>query len=47
MLTTIVFTDIVGSTERAALLGDDRWRDLLDNHDTIVRHELHASAGAK
>jgi len=35
-----VFTDIVGSTERAAALRDDRWRDLLDNHDSIVRHEL-------
>jgi class 3 adenylate cyclase len=45
LLTTIVFTDIVGSTERAALLGDDRWRDLLDNHDTIVRHELQRFAG--
>jgi class 3 adenylate cyclase len=45
MLTTIVFTDIVGSTERAALLGDDRWRDLLDNHDTIVRHELQRFGG--
>lgn len=40
LLTTIVFTDIVGSTERAALLGDHRWRDLLDNHDTLIRHEL-------
>jgi class 3 adenylate cyclase len=40
VLTTIVFTDIVGSTERAATLGDGRWRDLLDNHDTIIRHEL-------
>lgn len=40
ILTTIVFTDIVGSTERAAVLGDDRWRNLLDNHDRIVRHEL-------
>jgi class 3 adenylate cyclase len=40
VLATIVFTDIVGSTERAAALGDDRWRDLLDNHDTIVRHQL-------
>jgi class 3 adenylate cyclase len=40
LLTTIVFTDIVGSTERAAMLGDHRWRDLLDNHDSIVRHEL-------
>jgi class 3 adenylate cyclase len=45
LLTTIVFTDIVGSTERAAQLGDDRWRDLLDNHDTIVRHELQRFAG--
>ncbi|MEE6179856.1 adenylate/guanylate cyclase domain-containing protein [Mycobacterium sp. 050134] len=45
LLTTIVFTDIVGSTERAALLGDHRWRDLLDNHDTIVRHELQRFAG--
>ncbi|AKN17028.1 lignin peroxidase LIPJ [Mycobacterium haemophilum DSM 44634] len=45
VLTTIVFTDIVGSTERAALLGDNRWRDLLDNHDTIVRHELQRFGG--
>ena len=45
VLTTIVFTDIVGSTERAAALGDGRWRDLLDNHDTIVRHELERFGG--
>jgi class 3 adenylate cyclase len=45
VLTTIVFTDIVGSTQRAAALGDDRWRDLLDNHDTIVRHELDRFGG--
>ena len=45
VLTTIVFTDIVGSTQRAAALGDDRWRDLLDNHDTIVRHELQRFGG--
>ena len=45
LLTTIVFTDIVSSTERAALLGDDRWRDLLDNHDTIIRNELQRFAG--
>ncbi len=45
VLATIVFTDIVGSTERAALLGDNRWRDLLDNHDTIVRHELQRFGG--
>ncbi|OBH32380.1 cyclase [Mycobacterium sp. E342] len=45
LLTTIVFTDIVGSTERAALLGDHRWRDLLDNHDTLVRHQLQRFGG--
>jgi len=40
VLTTIVFTDILGSTERAAALGDERWHDLLDKHDQIVRREL-------
>lgn len=40
VLTTIVFTDIVGSTQRAAALGDDHWRDLLDSHDGMVRREL-------
>ncbi|QLL07716.1 adenylate/guanylate cyclase domain-containing protein [Mycobacterium vicinigordonae] len=45
VLTTIVFTDIVGSTERAAQLGDNRWRDLLDNHDTVVRHEIQRFGG--
>jgi class 3 adenylate cyclase len=37
LLATVLFTDIVGSTERAATLGDDRWRQLLDEHDRIVR----------
>jgi class 3 adenylate cyclase len=45
VLATIVFTDIVGSTSRAAALGDERWRDVLDNHDTIVRHELQRFGG--
>ncbi len=45
VLTTIVFTDIVGSTERAAELGDVRWHDLLDNHDNIVRHQLERFRG--
>lgn len=39
-LATVLFTDIVGSTARAAELGDTRWRALLDEHDAIVRHEL-------
>ncbi|WP_293242148.1 adenylate/guanylate cyclase domain-containing protein [Mycolicibacterium sp.] len=45
VLTTIVFTDIVSSTERAAALGDDHWRDLLDSHDTVVRRELQRFGG--
>lgn len=45
VLTTIVFTDIVGSTDRAATLGDQRWHDLLDNHDSTVRRELERFRG--
>jgi class 3 adenylate cyclase len=45
LLTTIVFTDIVGSTRRAADLGDLRWHHLLDNHDKIVRHQLERFGG--
>lgn len=37
---TVMFTDIVGSTERAAELGDRRWRRLLEEHDTVVRSNL-------
>jgi class 3 adenylate cyclase len=40
MLATILVTDLVGSTERAAALGDARWRELLDRHDAIVREHL-------
>jgi pimeloyl-ACP methyl ester carboxylesterase len=40
VLATVLFTDIVGSTELAADLGDRRWRDLLEHHNTLVRHEL-------
>ncbi len=39
-LVTVMFTDIVGATERVAELGDQRWRDLLADHETVVRHEL-------
>jgi class 3 adenylate cyclase/alpha-beta hydrolase superfamily lysophospholipase len=39
-LATVLFTDIVGSTERAAELGDRRWRDLLATHDSLVRRAL-------
>jgi class 3 adenylate cyclase len=40
VLATVLFTDIVGSTELAADLGDRRWRDLLEQHNTVVRREL-------
>ena len=40
VLATVLFTDIVGSTERAAALGDRRWRDLLEGHHDLVRREL-------
>ena len=39
-LATVLFTDIVGSTDRAAAVGDRRWRDLADAHDGIVRKAL-------
>jgi class 3 adenylate cyclase/pimeloyl-ACP methyl ester carboxylesterase len=40
VLATVLFTDIVGSTEKTAALGDRRWRDLLDNHHTTIRRNL-------
>lgn len=40
VLATVLFTDIVGATERAASLGDRRWHDLLDGHHALVRREL-------
>jgi pimeloyl-ACP methyl ester carboxylesterase len=40
VLATVMFTDIVGSTERAVELGDSRWRELLATHHTAVRGEL-------
>lgn len=39
-LATILFTDIVGSTEKAAELGDRSWRQLLERHDAAVRRQL-------
>jgi pimeloyl-ACP methyl ester carboxylesterase len=40
VLATVMFTDIVGATERAVALGDGRWRDLLDRHHTVIREQL-------
>jgi class 3 adenylate cyclase len=44
-LMTVLFTDIVGSTERAALLGDARWRELLVAHERMLRREAEAVGG--
>ena len=40
VLATVLFTDICKSTERAAELGDSRWRSLLEQHDNAVRDQL-------
>ena len=40
VLATVLFTDIVDSTRRAAELGDRQWRALLDRHDHMVREQL-------
>lgn len=40
VLATVLFTDIVGSTEKAASLGDRRWRNLLDDHHATIRRVL-------
>jgi class 3 adenylate cyclase len=40
ILATVLFTDIVGSTERAIEEGDRRWRELLEAHHVLVRQEL-------
>jgi class 3 adenylate cyclase len=45
ILTTVMFTDIVASTERAAALGDARWRELLSRHDELMRAELERHRG--
>jgi pimeloyl-ACP methyl ester carboxylesterase len=45
VLATVLFTDIVGSTARAAELGDRGWRDLLRAHDAAVRRELERFRG--
>jgi class 3 adenylate cyclase len=45
VLATVMFTDIVGSTEHAASLGDRGWRDLLARHHAVVRRELRRFRG--
>ena len=45
VLATVLFTDIVDSTARAAQLGDRGWRAFLDSHDEIARAEVEANGG--
>jgi class 3 adenylate cyclase len=45
VLATVLLTDMVGSTDMAAKLGDLRWREILDRHDEVVRRALDAHRG--
>jgi class 3 adenylate cyclase len=45
VLATVLFTDIVASTERAAAAGDRAWRELLDRHDALLRREVADARG--
>ncbi len=45
VLATVLFTDIVGSTEHLAESGDRKWRDLLDAHDRTIRRQLERFRG--
>jgi class 3 adenylate cyclase len=47
MLRTVLFIDIVGSTERAAALGDDAWRDVIERHRSAVREALGRFGGTE
>jgi pimeloyl-ACP methyl ester carboxylesterase len=45
LLATVLFTDIVSSTERAAELGDQKWRELLEAHRSVLRQEIERFRG--
>ena len=47
VLATVLFTDLVGSTERAAEVGDRRWRAILEQHHGAVRRELSRYGGVE
>ena len=47
LLATVLFTDIVGSTERALAAGDQRWRELLDAHDEATRRLVGQEGGRR
>jgi class 3 adenylate cyclase len=45
MLTTLLFTDVVGSTDQVAAIGDRAWHTVLDRHDDAVRRQLGRFSG--
>jgi class 3 adenylate cyclase len=45
VLATVLFTDIVASTQRQSAVGDRRWKELLDRHDQVVRRQLERFRG--
>jgi class 3 adenylate cyclase len=47
VLATVLFTDVLGSTEHAARLGDRRWRELLATHGRMARSELERFRGGR
>lgn len=47
VLATVLFTDVVDSSRRASELGDQRWREVLDHHDELLRLELGRFRGRK
>jgi class 3 adenylate cyclase len=47
VLATVLFTDIVGSTAKAAELGDARWRELLELHHAAIRRQLSRHRGTE
>ena len=47
VLATVLFTDIVGSTDKASVIGDRAWKELLQRHDELTRRELAAFRGVE
>lgn len=47
VLATVLFTDIVGSTDHAAEVGDSRWRELLEMHNRVLRTQLDRFRGVE
>lgn len=45
ILATVLFTDIAASTERASAMGDERWRNLLDRHEALLREHVANGGG--